>query len=766
MVNKTLITISFIILSFLHQSAKSQVCQYLVWSDEFNGVGAPVSEKWGFETGAGGWGNNELQNYTSSRENSYVGNGVLTIHAKKFGNQWTSARMVTAGKASWKYGRLDIRAKLPAGRGTWPAIWMMPAKSVYGGWPKSGEIDIMEHVGYNMGVVHGSIHSESFNHIIGTQKSGSINLSNVDSKFYTYSVEWTPQSIKWFVDGSLFYTFNNLNLSYKEWPFDQDFFLILNIAIGGNWGGAQGIDPNLTEAKMEIDYVRVYSNQIPKPAILGPSSVKNNSEVVFSVNQVSNVSYNWEFPLGVEIVDGLNTNIVKVKWGNSSGIVKCTLSSECESVSSNLFSVKTIENPQGEFYRIPIQSSTGELLWKSSSTSGNSLELSSPGPEALKLDYNITSPTKNPFISIILPNYLDFSVFNQISLKIKIVSQTGPNLMRIDLVDKNGNINSTDIFRITDPVNNKHYNIYNYTFTHSQSDSWLLEEISEVRVYLNYGVTGKKGSGSIIIADVMMGPANSFNNFSVAPVSGLPVPISNEFSNQWSVHNANANQISLLHTNGNLKVNFTNLSEISNNEYFSYSFPKPVDITKTTQLNLDLSKDINWPSDIKIELFDINGKSNGNDVFSIQTFYEDINPPLYKYVFGNKGDGGDFLICRVSNIRFSLNKKSSVLPSGIFNINSLNFIVPEINNSVFESKYSNLNFYPNPASNYIKVIMPVAFDQIDVKIFSLSGVLVHNEIISDSNGLLKLPHNLRPGIYIIKAGTGGKIFSNKLKINK
>ncbi len=232
--------------------------KYLVWSDEFNEAGAPDENKWGYDIGGGGWGNQELQNYTNSSTNSFVKDGKLTIKAVKQNGTWTSARLVTKGKGDWLHGRIEVKAKLPAGKGTWPAIWMLPTDWVYGGWPKSGEIDIMEHVGYEMGKVHGTIHTEAYNHSIGTQLGGSIEVDKADSEFHVYAIEWTENEIIWYVDRKEYYRVNNPNKTYKEWPFDKRFHLILNIAIGGSWGGAQGIDSNLEEATMEVDYVRVY----------------------------------------------------------------------------------------------------------------------------------------------------------------------------------------------------------------------------------------------------------------------------------------------------------------------------------------------------------------------------------------------------------------------------------------------------------------------------------------------------------------------------
>jgi len=234
----------------------------MVWNDEFDGSGLPNSSKWGYDVGGHGWGNNELQYYTSGRtENARVGNGVLTIEARKEnyeGKNYTSARLVTKGKGDWLYGRFVIRAKLPSGRGTWPAIWMLPTDWLYGGWPDSGELDIMEHVGYDHGRIHCNIHTKAYNHMIGTNKGNSIVVSNPSENWHEYIMEWNENRVTYWVDQTQVFSFANERTGFEAWPFDKRFHLILNIAVGGNWGGAQGVDDNIFPTKMEVDYVRVY----------------------------------------------------------------------------------------------------------------------------------------------------------------------------------------------------------------------------------------------------------------------------------------------------------------------------------------------------------------------------------------------------------------------------------------------------------------------------------------------------------------------------
>ncbi len=239
----------------------------LVWSDEFELDGLPDRTKWNYDIGDGcprvcGWGNNELQYYTESDSNNArveSGNLIIEAHKSNMGGQsYTSARLVTKGKGDWKYGTISIRAKLPNGLGTWPAIWMLPSENIFGGWPKSGEIDIMEHVGYAQDSIYGTVHTTSFNHMIGTQVGKASYHPDAESTFKTYTLNWDEKQIEWFIDGVSYHSFENRNLSEKEWPFDENFHLIMNIAVGGNWGGKKGVDSQIWPQRMEVDWVRVY----------------------------------------------------------------------------------------------------------------------------------------------------------------------------------------------------------------------------------------------------------------------------------------------------------------------------------------------------------------------------------------------------------------------------------------------------------------------------------------------------------------------------
>ncbi len=234
----------------------------MVWHDEFE-EDSLNTNLWRFETGGHGWGNAEQQYYTNSRKNGFIEDGKLIIASIKEeynGSNYTSARINS--RSGWTYGRFDIKAKLPFGKGTWPAIWMLPDEWTIGNgnWPGVGEIDIMEHVGWDPGVVHASVHTENYNHKINTQKSNKIKDTTVFSDFHLYSLEWDENFIKISMDDSLYFTYEKeTNADWKTWPFVQKFHLLLNTAIGGSWGGE--IDDSIFPIKFEFEYVRVYKKE-------------------------------------------------------------------------------------------------------------------------------------------------------------------------------------------------------------------------------------------------------------------------------------------------------------------------------------------------------------------------------------------------------------------------------------------------------------------------------------------------------------------------
>lgn len=227
----------------------------LLWADEFNVDGAPDPTKWKYDigTGSGGWGNQELQYYTNRPENSIVSNGSLKITAKRenfMGMGFTSARLLTQDKFAFKYGKIEVKAKLPAGVGTWPAVWMLGNNIKTVGWPACGEIDIVEHRGSELNKIFGTLHYPGRS---GGNANGNTRLiSNATTEFHIYTVEWYADAIRFYVDNQLFHSVANS----PSLPFNHDFFLLANLAMGGTFGGA--VDSNFNSATMEIDYIRIY----------------------------------------------------------------------------------------------------------------------------------------------------------------------------------------------------------------------------------------------------------------------------------------------------------------------------------------------------------------------------------------------------------------------------------------------------------------------------------------------------------------------------
>lgn len=271
--NKIIVVLILIAVSVRAEQPK------LIWSDEFNYEGLPDSMLWNYETGF--IRNNELQYYTNGRlENARVEDGMLVIEARKerfknsaydpnAGKDWrkarefaeyTSAALNTYNRESWTYGRIEARAKLPSGVGIWPAIWMLGTNIKDVGWPVCGEIDIMEFVGYMPDTVHGTVHTDKFNHVKKTQKGSRLELANLCDDFHVFAVEWDSLKIDFIVDDIKYFTFENDGTGVDAWPFDNDQYLLLNIAVGGVWGGLKGVDDSIFPQRMYVDYVRVYQN--------------------------------------------------------------------------------------------------------------------------------------------------------------------------------------------------------------------------------------------------------------------------------------------------------------------------------------------------------------------------------------------------------------------------------------------------------------------------------------------------------------------------
>lgn len=338
--NKSKELLSLLLLSGVTATASAQQCQTLVWSDEFDGNSVDTS-KWEFQTGDGcdinlcGWGNNELQSYQT--DNATVANGVLTITAKKQrvkSAQYTSARLRTANmpnSGEWTNGRFEARIKIPEGAGLWPAFWMLPTDPALG-WPMSGEIDILESTGQASMLAHGTIHygdpwpnnTFSGGHILKQPNKWS-------DDFHVYAVEWDPYEIRWYVDDLLYSTKTPADLGSHTWPFENyAYHFLLNLAVGGNWGG--NVDDSIFPRTMEVDYVRVYDQGQPSLTgshIVAPAA---SGEIYRVIDDVENSNYSWTVPAGATIISGQGSPSISVDWGeNSSGNIEVTISNSCGS---------------------------------------------------------------------------------------------------------------------------------------------------------------------------------------------------------------------------------------------------------------------------------------------------------------------------------------------------------------------------------------------------------------------------------------------------
>jgi beta-glucanase (GH16 family) len=313
----------------------AQPCPNLVWADEFDGAALDTT-KWeamigdGCDIGLCGWGNNELEYYKA--ENATVSNGTLKITAKEErvrNRQYTSARLRTLNKGEWFFGRFEARIRMTTGQGIWPAFWKLPTDEVFGGWPASGEIDVMENIGSQPATVHGTIHygaSPSTHQQSGA--SYALHSGAFADDFHEFALEKEPGVIRWFVDGVLYLTRTSADVAPANWPFDERFHFLLNVAVGGNFPG----NPDATTVfpqVLEVDYVRVWDGN--RPHLAGDRVVSHmESGVVYAVgNAASGSSFNWTVPAGATIVSGQGTSSITVDFGDTGGDVAVDVTSGC-----------------------------------------------------------------------------------------------------------------------------------------------------------------------------------------------------------------------------------------------------------------------------------------------------------------------------------------------------------------------------------------------------------------------------------------------------
>jgi beta-glucanase (GH16 family) len=468
----------------------------LVWSDEFDYTGLPDPARWGYDEGGHGWGNNELQYYTRNRtQNARVENGVLIIEALKeaySGRDYTSARLVSRGKGDWLYGRIEVKAKLPKGRGTWSAIWMLPTDWAYGNWPSSGEIDIMEHVGYDIQKIYGTAHTEAYNHKLGTQKGGSFTGNDWETGFHVYAVEWDETTINFLVDNQKYYTFVNEG-SWEKWPFDKRFHLILNLAIGGSWGAVQGVDDNIFPTRMEVDYVRVYQSADLK--ITGPAYLEPAEAGTFKCTQINGAAYDWKVPADAEILSGQGTPELTVRWGHSEGEVSVAATIGNTVVHAANY-IKIAVKPQENTYWFGnlVDGIVSDL--ESKCSDGSTFAFTESG-ESLRIVYQTVSPASWPRFELTLPRPVNLKEHPYCVVNLKTYNKSNSVTLRFDFADIYGmETNSTPVFRPTPIIADGRFHTYQNLFTgHWSSSSPTAGKVDSTRIvkmiaYVNAGFFG------------------------------------------------------------------------------------------------------------------------------------------------------------------------------------------------------------------------------------------------------------------------------------
>lgn len=400
-------------------------CPNIIWADEFSGSSLDES-KWNYQTGDGcaedicGWGNGELQSYQEA--NVAVSNGTLKITAQKQrirGSKYTSGRINSKGKGDFSYGRMEALIKLPVGDGLWPAFWMLSTDEPLGGWPQSGEIDIMEFTASQPDEIYGTIHYGDPSPANQFQGNDFI-LSNgtFPEAYHEFAIEWEAGEIRWYMDGILYSTKTTADVAPFNWPFDNNnFHFLLNVAVGGTLGGP--VNDNMLPATMEIDYVRVYDGF--KPYISGDRVVLNQAQNrSYRIGNISNnTNVTWSVPTGATIVSGQGTDKVTVNFGNDSGIVTATFNNGCTTQVLNID--VTVEAPFAKTFSFENFDEVGTATL--STTTGMLTEVANPGPDiingsALSGQYARNSSEQYDVVVYNVSNISDASTYVQNQKKI------------------------------------------------------------------------------------------------------------------------------------------------------------------------------------------------------------------------------------------------------------------------------------------------------------------------------------------------------------
>lgn len=572
----------FLLLALFPTQIAAQNCVQLVWSDEFNYTGSPDPQKWSFETGAGGWGNNELQYYTDRLSNAEVKNGNLVITARKEsyqGSDYTSARMITYNSGNyWTYGRIEARMKLPYGQGIWPAFWML-GKSIFEGtsWPACGELDIMEMIGGgdNDNTVHGTAHWDNNGH--ASYGLSYTNPTKLADDFHVYAIEWDSQKINWYFDNNLYCTLDITPVSLGA--FHQPFFIILNIAVGGNWPGSPDATTVFPQT-MEVDYVRVYSGSVPTPQVSGPATATAGSTVTFSTQVVDNATtYAWTIPADASIVSGDGTNSISVQWGSTSGDVSVAVTTPCDTYSSNPLHVAVVKVPESDPWFVP-HAVNGNINWEVVPSNNNTVGLSMTG-EDLQVDYDVQNPSGSPAIYYPFDGIYDLTTSSTAVLELKTEAGNAPSNMRFELVDVNDNVNTADLLKIDSPNDDGAYHIHAHIFGQNPDNIFKLNQIKGMRLYFNYGLYGSTGTGTFWLKPVELTSEDittGINDLKNGQLTLFPNPVKDILSVQLPQESYGASVISIHDINGRLLRRFNteslrgplqmNVSDFASGVYF------------------------------------------------------------------------------------------------------------------------------------------------------------------------------------------------------
>ncbi|MEL7118861.1 MAG: family 16 glycosylhydrolase [Bacteroidota bacterium] len=490
-------------------------CRELVWSDEFDGSSAlPNASNWTYDLGTGdsGWGNNEVQVYTNETKNVRVENGTLIIDAIKENNGvWTSGRIKTQGLQSFTYGRIEFRAKLPSGSGTWPALWLLGDDITEVGWPACGEIDVMEHVGKDPGTIHGSLHTPSS--FGNTQNTGKTNIQNFDNEYHVYAAEWTADEIRFYVDDEFYYLYAPQSKNDDNWPFNDNHFIIMNIAMGGNFGSdpqyetgntRNGVDPNLTNARMEVDYVRVYQtvDENTEVEITGDTLVAAGQQsVVYETEGFQGATnFEWSVPEGASISFGQGTSRIRVNWGEMVGTVSVKVTGNCAEYSGSLEVRQTLV-PIGDVLIFDDFEDDDFSRWTPIPGDGNSFDLVEANGE-LQVAYNVSSPARSPRLRFDLGQPANVVGFQKMRVRARTRNTSGTVNMRVDLFDANGTTtDASPVFNLTPIIDDGEYHYYEWDFTGDWNsvsggmvDSTIIQGLN---LFINFGFFGSPGVDTI-----------------------------------------------------------------------------------------------------------------------------------------------------------------------------------------------------------------------------------------------------------------------------